>query len=77
MPAKQKAIYCAIVFGDLVPAPDGSGYTTEPQGKRDFQLTDPRVLDMIGPEGKKEFLDQAALAWEMLTADVRNGGLEF
>jgi hypothetical protein len=76
MPKHQKAIYVAVVFGELHHEADG-GYSIEPQGKRDFQLTDPRVVRLIGDEGKKEFLHHAEMAYDLLVNDIKNGGMQF
>ncbi len=76
MPKNQKGVYCAVVYGGLIPDADGS-YRIEPQGKRDFQLTHTRAMEMFSTKGKEEFLAQAEQAWEALHADVKNGGLQF
>lgn len=74
---KQKAIYCAIVFGDLVQDADGGGYSVDPQGKRDFLITDPRVLNMLRDQFTAEFIMKAEEAFEALQTDIEKGGLQF
>jgi hypothetical protein len=74
--SKQKGFYVAIVFGDLTPDADG-GYQIDPQGKRDFFVTDPQVVNMIADTGKTEMKDQFEVAIEAITKDIKDGGLSF